>query len=68
MDSEALLVPSMDSKAPPTPTDSKMALKPMESVDPVQSEAFDGNLFDLTPPFSSQQEDSVMRTPLGPMQ
>ena len=62
MDFKALLVPPMDSKAPPTPMDSEMALKPKESVDSVQSEAFDGNLFDLTPPSSLQREDSVMRT------
>ncbi|KAH9986818.1 hypothetical protein BJV77DRAFT_965060 [Russula vinacea] len=59
MDFKALLVPPMDSKAPPTPTDSEMAPKPKESVDSVQSEAFDGNLFDLTPP-SSYNEKTVL--------
>ena len=66
-DSEAPLVPPIDSEAPPAPMDSEMAPKPMESVDPVRSEAFDGNLSDLTPPSSPQREDSItggIRTPL----
>ncbi|KAH9983370.1 hypothetical protein BJV77DRAFT_1072936 [Russula vinacea] len=48
--------------------DSEMAPEPTESLDHVRSGAFDGDLSDLTPPYSPQREDSVtggMQTPLG---
>ena len=77
MDPEAPMVPPLDSEAPvppadsksvPAPMDSEMAPEPMESLDHVQSGAFDGDLSDLTPLSSPQREDSVtggMQTPLG---
>ena len=77
MDPEAPMVPPLDSEAPvppadsksvPAPMDSEMAPEPMESLDHVQSGAFDGDLSDLTPLSSPQREDNVtggIRTPLG---
>ena len=78
MDPEAPLVPPVDSKAPlvppadsesvPAPMDSEMAPEPTETLDHVQSGAFNSDLSDLTPLSSPQREDSVtggMRTPLG---
>ena len=59
--------PLVDSESVPAPMDSEMALEPTETLDHVQSGAFNGDLSNLTPLSSPQWEDSVtggMRTPL----
>ena len=68
IDSEAPPVPPADSESVPAPMDSEMAPEPTETLDHIRSEAFDGDLSDLTPLSSPQREDNVtggIRTPLG---
>ena len=53
-DSEAPPVPPVDSESVPAPMDSEMALEPTETLDHIQSGAFNGDLSNLTPLSSPQ--------------